>query len=88
LDPYTRSEPFLLAFTQNICDPQVRRDRNLKVEPALARSWDMLSPTVWRFHLRPCVKFQEGEDFTADDVIFSYRRATGRALRSTPISRQ
>jgi peptide/nickel transport system substrate-binding protein len=36
MDPYTRSETFLLTFTQNIYDPLVRRDRNLKVEPALA----------------------------------------------------
>jgi peptide/nickel transport system substrate-binding protein len=75
MDPYTRSETFLLTFTQNIYDPLVRRDRNLKVEPALAKSWEMTSPTVWRFHLRPGVKFQEGQDFTADDVVFSYQRA-------------
>jgi peptide/nickel transport system substrate-binding protein len=75
MDPYTRSETFLLTFTQNIYDPLVRRDRDLKIEPALAKSWEMTSPTVWRFHLRPGVKFQGGEDFTADDVVFSYQRA-------------
>jgi peptide/nickel transport system substrate-binding protein len=75
MDPYTRSETFLLTFTQNIYDPLVRRDRDLKLEPALAKSWEMTSPTVWRFHLRPGVKFQGGEDFTADDVVFSYQRA-------------
>ncbi len=77
MDPYTRSETFLLTFTQNIYDPLVRRDRNLKVEPALATSWSNPTPTTWRFKLREGVKFQGGEPFTADDVVFSYKRATG-----------
>ena len=77
MDPYVRSETFLLTFTQNIYDPLVRRDRNLKVEPALAESWEQPNPTTWRFHLRHNVKFQEGQPFTADDVVFSYQRATG-----------
>jgi peptide/nickel transport system substrate-binding protein len=74
MDPYTRNETFLLTFTQNIYDPLVRRDKDLKVEPALAQSWEQPSPTVWRLHLRPGVKFQEGQPFTADDVLFSYKR--------------
>lgn len=77
MDPYTRNETFLLSFTQNIYDPLVRRDRNLKVEPALAERWERPDATTWRFHLRRGVKFQGGEPFTADDVIFSYQRAIG-----------
>jgi len=77
MDPYTRNETFLLTFTQNIYDPLVRRNRDLKIEPALATRWEKPSPTIWRFHLRPGVKFQEGQPFTADDVIFSYQRAIG-----------
>ena len=75
MDPYTRTETFLLTFTQNMYDPLVRRDRQLKIEPALAESWETPSPTTWRFHLRPGVKFHEGQPFTADDVVFSYQRA-------------
>ena len=77
MDPYTRSETFLLTFTQNIYDPLVRRDRTLKVEPALAERWEQPDSRTWRFHLRHNVKFQGGEPFTADDVLFSYKRATG-----------
>jgi peptide/nickel transport system substrate-binding protein len=77
MDPYTRSETFLLTFTQNIYDPLVRRNRELKVEPALAERWEQPDARTWRFHLRHGVKFQEGQPFTADDVVFSYKRATG-----------
>jgi peptide/nickel transport system substrate-binding protein len=54
----------------------VRYDENLKIEPALATSWEILEPTLWRFHLRAGVKFQDGSPLTADDVIASVRRAT------------
>ncbi|MBC7799148.1 MAG: ABC transporter substrate-binding protein [Gemmatimonadaceae bacterium] len=77
MDPYTRNETFLLTFTQNIYDPLVRRNRELKVEPALAQRMEQIDPLTWRFHLRPNVKFHGGEAFTADDVLFSYKRATG-----------
>ncbi len=50
MDPYTRSETFLLTFTQNFYDPLVRRDRKLNLEPALATSWEQPNPTTWRFH--------------------------------------
>jgi peptide/nickel transport system substrate-binding protein len=74
MDPYTRSETFLLTFTQNFYDPLVRRDKDLKIEPALAESWEQPNPTTWRFHLRHGVKFHDGTPFTADDVVFSYNR--------------
>ena len=32
MDPYARQETFLLTFTQNIYDPLVRRDKDLKLE--------------------------------------------------------
>jgi len=75
LDPYARQETFQLSFTANIYEPLVRRDRDLKIEPALAESWEQVSPTVWRFRLRPNVRFQGGETFTAADVVFSLERA-------------
>ena len=77
MDPYTRNETFLLTFTQNIYDPLVRRDRSLKVEAALAERWEQPDPLTWRFHLRRGVKFHGGEAFTADDVVFSHKRAVG-----------
>lgn len=45
-----------------------------KIEPALAESWT-ISPDgkVYTFKLRQGVKWSDGQDFNADDVIFTYR---------------
>ena len=77
MDPYARQETFLLTFTANIYDPLVRRNKELKLEPALATKWGQTSPTSWFFDLREGVKFSDGTPFTADDVIFSINRANG-----------
>jgi peptide/nickel transport system substrate-binding protein len=75
MDPYARNETFLLSFMLNVYEPLVRRDRNLKVEPALATEWSQVAPDVWRFKLRRNVKFHDGSPFGADDVVFSLERA-------------
>lgn len=74
MDPDMLQETVQLSFLSNIYEPLVRRDKDLKLEPALATSWENPSPTVWRFHLRSGVKFQDGSPFTADDVLFSLKR--------------
>src|SRR6201996_9379075 len=85
MDPATRQETVQLSFLSNIYEPLARRTRDLTLEPALATSWEQTSPTVWRFHLRPGVKWQDGSPFTADDVVFSLQRiqAQNSAIRVT-----
>src|SRR5580704_4072775 len=81
LDPYVRQEVFLLSFDSNIYEPLVRRDRNLRLEPALATHWSQPASNVWRFTLRHGVTFQDGTPFSAEDVLFSYDRAIAAGSR-------
>ena len=79
MDPATRQETVQLSFLANIYEPLARRDKDLKIEPALATKWEQTSPTVWRFHLRPGVKWQDGSPFTADDVVFTFQRIMAKS---------
>src|ERR1700750_169508 len=74
LDPYTLKETTTIAHHAHVYEGLVTRDKELKIAPALAESWEILEPTRWRFHLRKNVKFHNGDPFTADDVIFSADR--------------
>jgi len=74
LDPYTLKETTTIAHHAHVYEGLVGRDKDLKLVPALAESWETLDPLHWRFHLRKGVKFHNGDPFTADDVLFSADR--------------
>lgn len=76
LDPYSYGETFTLSVLNHVYEGLVRYTGDLKIEPALAESWETVSPTVWRFKLRQGVKFHNGNPFTADDVLASLARVT------------
>jgi peptide/nickel transport system substrate-binding protein len=84
LDPYVLNETFTLGLLGNVYEGLIRRSADLAIEPALAESWEILEPTKWRFHLRKGVKFQNGNAFNADDVVFSANRvrAEGSDLKT------
>lgn len=68
-DPNTRTRIL------NIYEGLVGTDRNLQLEPKLALSWGRTHDTVWEFKLRPGVKFHDGTDLDADDIVTSFKRA-------------
>jgi peptide/nickel transport system substrate-binding protein len=74
LDPH-----FFNAFATGsshmmIYDPLVYLDANQQLQPALATSWRVIDDTTWEFKLRRGVKFHDGSDFTAEDVIATFER--------------
>lgn len=76
LDPYSYGDTFTLAVLNHVYEGLVRYDAKLGIEPALATSWEIVSPTVWRFKLRQGVTFHDGAAFTADDVLASLARVS------------
>ena len=74
LDPHSQNHATTISIMQHCYEPLVRYDKKFQVEPALAASWEQVTPTQWRFKLRQNVKFHDGSPFTADDVLFSFDR--------------
>ena len=81
LDPHKTSAYFSFEVLENVFDTLVEPDADLEMRPALAESWEV-SPDqrVWTFHLRRGVTFHDGSPFTADDVVYSYRRIIDEEL--------
>jgi peptide/nickel transport system substrate-binding protein len=48
-------------------------DKGLNIRPALAQSWKAESKTSILFNLRQGVKFHNGKELTADDVVYSVK---------------
>ena len=78
LDPHSQNEGPTNAMNGQIYESLVTRDAALALQPELAESWTA-APDGWTFKLRQGVKFHDGADFTAEDVVFSFGRALEEA---------
>ncbi|CUH83911.1 ABC transporter substrate-binding protein [Thalassovita mediterranea] len=77
LDPHAQNEGPTHTIRHQMYEPLIIRDVTGAFEPALATEWapSESDPNVWVFKLRQGVKFHDGADFTAEDVVFSFERA-------------
>lgn len=83
VDPHAQNDTFTNAVNGQVYESLITRDTQMKFVPALADSWQQVSPTTWRFKLRKDVRFHNGSSFSAQDVLFSITRAkeTTSAMR-------
>ncbi|MDP3417430.1 ABC transporter substrate-binding protein [Falsiroseomonas sp.] len=63
------------TVAMHIYERLINRAPDGRLIPGLAIEWKPLTDTLWEFKLRPGVKFHDGGDFTADDVVFTFERA-------------
>jgi peptide/nickel transport system substrate-binding protein len=76
LDPHSQNEGPTIAMNGQIYESLVTRDPELQLQPELAVDWAPLEEgDGWRFKLREGVAFHGGQEFTAEDVKFSFERA-------------
>jgi peptide/nickel transport system substrate-binding protein len=75
LDPHAFNHGMTLTLLNHVYEGLVRRDKDMRIEPALAQRWEQPTPTTWVFHLRPGVRFHDGTPLAAADVVFSIQRA-------------
>src|SRR5690349_6143826 len=58
----------------HIYDYLVERNEKSQMIPGLATEWKTVDPLTWEFKLRKGVKFHDGSEFTAADVVASIER--------------
>src|SRR3954468_10682885 len=75
MDPHSQNELLTNSINGQVYETLIKRGRKLELEPGLATAWTQTGPKSWRMTLRRGVKFHDGAAFTADDVVFSVKRA-------------
>lgn len=74
LDPQEQLSNQTLEMSHLVFDPLIRWNQQLQFDPRLAEKYERIDDKTMRFHLRKGVKFHSGNDFTADDVVWTVNR--------------
>jgi peptide/nickel transport system substrate-binding protein len=74
LDPHFNNIAPNVAMSSHLFDALVNTDADGRLVPGLATSWSAINPTTWEFKLRRGVKFHDGSEMTAEDVVYSLDR--------------
>ncbi|MFC7552682.1 ABC transporter substrate-binding protein [Pseudoroseomonas wenyumeiae] len=74
LDPHYHTLSPNNMVAEHFFDKLVDRDNASKIQPGLAESWKLLDDTTWEFKLRKGVKFSNGDEFNAEDVVATLKR--------------
>jgi peptide/nickel transport system substrate-binding protein len=74
VDPHYHNLTPNNSLSRHVFEPLVFQDVKQALQPGLAESWRAINDTTWEFKLRKGVKFFDGSNFTADDVIATMKR--------------
>jgi peptide/nickel transport system substrate-binding protein len=83
VDPLINNHVADLMRLTTIYEKLVELDNGYQPIPILAESWESdAEGSVWTFHLRKGVKWHDGRDFTARDVVWTFKRVLDPTLES------
>lgn len=74
LDPHFHAFAPNVALSEHIFEPLVKLDADSKPVSALAESWKLVDNLNWEIKLRHGVRFHDGSELSADDVLWSLER--------------
>jgi peptide/nickel transport system substrate-binding protein len=74
MDPHFHNLGPNNGIAQHFFDRLVHMDERQRPTPGLAESWRATDDNTWEFKLRRGVKFHDGSDFTAADVVATFKR--------------
>ncbi len=77
IDPHFQNLVPNIAVSQHMFDQLLTPDADGKLTPGLAESLTQIDDTTWEAKLRRGVRFHDGSELTAEDVVWSLERAAG-----------
>lgn len=86
LDPSAQNYAQSSMVIRQIFDTLLYQDQECNLHPSLAESWEYEDDCTLVLHLKKGVKFTNGEELSADDVLFTIERALGSAKCSSFVS--
>jgi ABC-type transport system substrate-binding protein len=76
LDPARIDQVQQFQISSNVLSGLTHINGDFVAQPDVAASWEVSDDgTEYTFHLREGVTFHNGDPFTADDVVYTYRRS-------------
>lgn len=75
LDPVMSNDNQSSNVNTQIYEGLVKLDEDGSIQPSLAESYEQIDDVTYQFKLKEGVKFHNGEDLKASDVVFSLKRA-------------
>ena len=84
--PYVSNDTGTAPITHQYFESLLAVDSEMNLQPCLAVSWEVVDELSYRFHLREGVKFQDGTDFTAADVLYTLEQFTNSPATSSIVA--
>ncbi|MGH3706124.1 MAG: ABC transporter substrate-binding protein [Agromyces sp.] len=87
-EPYTLDYAYAFDYADNqvlanVCESLLRLNPDFTLSPGLAESFSHPTPTTWVYEIRDGVKFHDGTELTAADVVASMQRIMDPAVGSS-----
>lgn len=74
IDPHFHNLSPNSNIATHFFDKLIDQDEQQRLKPGLATEWKAIDEKTWEFKLRRGVKFHDGSDFTAEDVVATLKR--------------
>lgn len=74
LDPHGQNDQPSARVRRQIYETLVYQDENMELQPGLAEDWEVIDEKTFEFKIRQGVKFHNGNELTAHDVAFTFKR--------------
>ena len=85
LDPRIGVDAYSERLAQLLFNSLVRKGENSDILPDLAETWEIPDPTTYIFHLRGNVRFHDGSDLTADDVVYTFKSILDGTVQTSKV---